>query len=113
MVYRRGGGLAAGLVATDSYVCPIHKLSSVYHEYVSVEDLKGKKTQGPSNLLHRYCSIEIDRKQQPSKLIIVEHINIDIRVVEIDSFDTGPSNLTKMAMVLPILRSIDISLRNY
>ncbi|KAD4981866.1 hypothetical protein E3N88_18537 [Mikania micrantha] len=35
MVYRNGGGLEAGKVATDSYVCPIHKLISVYHGRVS------------------------------------------------------------------------------
>ncbi|KAD5318131.1 hypothetical protein E3N88_18077 [Mikania micrantha] len=39
MVYRRGGGTAAEAVATDLYVCPIHKPSSVYHDYISVEAL--------------------------------------------------------------------------
>ncbi|KAD5802551.1 hypothetical protein E3N88_13911 [Mikania micrantha] len=39
MVYQRGGGMAAEAVATDLYVCPIHKPSSVYHDYISVEAL--------------------------------------------------------------------------
>ena len=39
MVYRRGGGMAAEAVATDLYVCPKHKPSSVYHDYISVEAL--------------------------------------------------------------------------
>ncbi|KAD3066934.1 hypothetical protein E3N88_34814 [Mikania micrantha] len=39
MIYQRGGGIAAEAFATDLYVCPIHKPSSVYHDYISVEAL--------------------------------------------------------------------------
>ncbi|KAD4981835.1 hypothetical protein E3N88_18506 [Mikania micrantha] len=35
----KGGGMAAEAVATDFYVCPIHKPSLVYHDYISFEDL--------------------------------------------------------------------------
>ncbi|KAD6796247.1 hypothetical protein E3N88_07143 [Mikania micrantha] len=39
MVYPRGGGTVAEAIATDLYIYPIHKPSSVYHDYISVEAL--------------------------------------------------------------------------
>ncbi|KAD7116825.1 hypothetical protein E3N88_04093 [Mikania micrantha] len=56
MVYRRGGGMAAEAVVTDFYVCPIHKPSSVYHDYISVEDLV-RRIRGFGLELQRFMSL--------------------------------------------------------